>query len=90
MSEAIVKDRSASADIDRPSLKDKLWQCRREPPRNRTTFTAESGWAVVHSGGHKPMPGFPEILVFQRFSRARGIGDGSPTLSASKSLILFS
>jgi len=38
--------------------------------------------AVVHSGGHKIRPGFSGILVFRLFLRNRGMGDGSPTLSA--------
>ncbi|MET4296091.1 hypothetical protein ABIB06_002021 [Bradyrhizobium sp. LB8.2] len=56
-------------------------KCRLQMPRNRPRLTVRAVHSVVHSGGHKMRP-LIGILVFRRFSYLRGIGEGSPTLSA--------
>jgi hypothetical protein len=38
---------------------------------------------VVHSGGHKQSPGFPETPSFTGFFEVQAIGGGNPSLSAS-------
>lgn len=51
-------------------------------PRNRSRLTARQAESVVHGGGHKIRPGFFGILVFREFSRNRGEGEESPTISS--------
>jgi hypothetical protein len=46
-------------------------------------LTAESADPVVHDGGHKSPSTTTGILVLRGFSSYRGMGDGSPTLSAT-------
>jgi hypothetical protein len=61
-----------------------------DTPRNRPRLPARQSESVAHSGGHKWRPGFSEILVFRQFSRNRGMGGGSPTLSASLAEAVYS